>query len=1340
MLFKIKSISVLAVLLCFCTCTQADAQNQYEQSASFDTRDGLSHNHIYQTFQDKRGFIWLVTGNGLQFYDGHVFKKIIDWPVIMSPRETSILFEDNSGRLWINTAGTFRVVNTSTLIHRNASEVVQAPPGDRIADIMAAGDNTVYLATENGLLVEFDPEKGSQRELFRSKKGAFSFFRGSGQAQALWLRFNATAGGLAEICSVEKSGSILFSDKISDVAVGKVISGGRLAVMSHINFTLTDRTGEKKSWNLYKQGVPAEVHLWEFDEDVVKRTIYACNDDKLYVFNPENGEEITGLRVEGLRSVASIYHLMTDRVGNIWLSTINGLIKLSETGRRFQRLFWENPALKNDPFVNSCRGFAEDAAGNIYLSVSGNLYKKTKAGNSFRSITSFDGAIYAVSPAENACLWITRGDLAILNTATDEKRILPMPPEVRLDNIWSLYDDGHIVWLGHGSELLYFDKKLGKILTYNEYNEFDVLKGAIVYEIVRLPSSENRWLITSKGIFELNPSKGIMARYAAESTGKYNIPFNNVRHIFFDDGRIWMATAAGLVAWNRGDGKWKTYTQKDGLPNDNLYAVYGDQYGFLWMSSDQGIIQFHKESGKFRHFTEADGISNNEFNRISHLMASDGSIYFGSVNGVTAFHPADFRADFFNDKALSPELVEARLFSAADNRETDQLPEFLSAGQLTMYPGDRYLKIRFGNPNLINSGSGGEYLFRIEGIHSDWQPINFPEITLSGMPYGLYYLEVRTKPVTGKLSDAVLRIPIEIVAPFYMKWWFWVVVLLTALAGVRAWTNYRSASLIRRQKELETAINDATQRINADNELIRQQAGRIARLSEEKTRFYINLTHEFRTPLSLIIGPLKAVVRNRLMKRQEQHEYISTAIRNAEQLIKLANDMLFLEKEDVAPQPVRLATVNLISTVQDIIGAYQYAAMLRHIRITLISGNTDGLAWVTDMDKLTMILGNLLQNAIKFSPEYSKVVITLEHTPDGLVIQVKDQGRGISPVDMPHIFERFYQTQLPNTPMEGGTGIGLAIVRELVELLKGDISVESRPGQGASFSVSLPVLAPTAVDAESALAAGAHPVPFYSDSAAEKPVLLLVEDNTDFQEFLKGTLNQYFTVHTACNGETAMSFLMENRLPDLIVCDAMMPYMDGFQLIDYLKAVDAYAAIPVLMLTARAGQTDRNRALSYGVTHYLVKPFDEPELIRIVLRLTEKNTERPGFLDTGNFAALIQHLSDEEIQWMRQFESVLMSQLGNPDFSVPALAASMGIGKNTLYRKLYDIAGMKPNDFIQEARLQKARHLLERMRYSRLNEVMEAVGLKDARHFSQLYYNRFGKFPESYYAVPDNFR
>jgi len=398
----------------------------------------------------------------------------------------------------------------------------------------------------------------------------------------------------------------------------------------------------------------------------------------------------------------------------------------------------------------------------------------------------------------------------------------------------------------------------------------------------------------------------------------------------------------------------------------------------------------------------------------------------------------------------------------------------------------------------------------------------------------------------------------------------------------------------------------------------------------------------------------------------------------------------------------------------------------------------------TDEKKLEILLNNLISNAIKYTGAKGYVNIqAIKEQDHQVAIHVKDNGRGIHPLDQPHIFERFYQTQLKDAAIEGGVGIGLSVAKEITELLGGRISFVSKWGEGSTFSIFLPQNEITTIP--DPLLATFNSDPKVSISPAihqgNKPRVLVVDDNSDLTDLLDLVLKQDFQVFKAFNGEDALVSLQSNPLPDIIICDIMMPLMDGFQLVERLKATPAFAFIPIFMLTARSKEADQQQALMLGVDEYILKPFDVQELLHLLRSMLERRAkykieqhDELILTEKLNVPNNIEHSTDDVV-WLRQFENLILEQLTDLDFSVPKLAQLLSMSKNTLYRKLFRLTGLKPLDYIQEARLTQARKLLESQTCKDLSEVLRNIGLKDAGAFSASFKKRYGKSPASFFDV-----
>ncbi len=523
------------------------------------------------------------------------------------------------------------------------------------------------------------------------------------------------------------------------------------------------------------------------------------------------------------------------------------------------------------------------------------------------------------------------------------------------------------------------------------------------------------------------------------------------------------------------------------------------------------------------------------------------------------------------------------------------------------------------------------------------------------------------------------------------------------------------------------------------NVLIRQQSEQLKTLDAAKSRFFANVSHELRTPLTLILGPIKTLLReNQLTEKQAR--LLNMTNQSGKQLEQLVNEILDLQKLEAGKMELQLQPTELSA----FFGSYaaQFGSLAQRKAIDFSFGMVADHEAVANIDreKCRQILYNLLSNAFKFTPEGGRIKSTLSLNNNTLELVVADTGPGIHPDDLTHLFDRFFQTNLPDQPADGGTGIGLALCQEYAVLFGGKIEVESAPGKGSVFRVAFPVevvdhlTAPAFRSApdDSAIAAAAKPVKkkaAVSDEA--KPTLLVVEDNPELQDYMRLILEEKYNVVTAEHGQAALDCLLHTANCQLILSDLMMPVMDGYQLLEKLKSDDATRHIPVIMLTARAEVKDKLKALRIGVDDYLTKPFDEEELLvrieNLLKNLAARREETSNEAEAWEAAPPIVSAADR--CWLEAFEVCVRKNLSNDLFSIPMLAQEFMMSQSTLLRQLKRLTGLTPVQYLLEMRLNKARQLLEDRTYDSLAKVAAESGYSDLRSFSRSFRLRFGKLP-----------
>jgi signal transduction histidine kinase/DNA-binding response OmpR family regulator len=552
----------------------------------------------------------------------------------------------------------------------------------------------------------------------------------------------------------------------------------------------------------------------------------------------------------------------------------------------------------------------------------------------------------------------------------------------------------------------------------------------------------------------------------------------------------------------------------------------------------------------------------------------------------------------------------------------------------------------------------------------------------------------------------------------------------------------------------------ARAKLARQNAIIEQQAAELKELDIAKSRLFANISHELRTPLTLMLGPASSLAK-RLPPDSSEQSFLDMIKANGEQLLRRVNEILDLSKLDAGQLEVTEEAVQVPDVLRRQIGLFESYAYQQGIALKYEDRLPAGLSLAADEDKLCKIVGNLLSNAIKFTPPDGSVELLSERRGESLAIEVSDSGRGIPPKDLAHIFERFYQSKHTQTPLEGGTGIGLAFCKELANALGGDIEARSTLGTGSTFTLLLPyreMQAPAEAEVSTqevqpGAAEGSQPITLQQSPTEDKKQrgrILVVEDNIELQRYIAHVLAPYHSVQGAANGQEALHWLQDNGpdAVDLILSDVMMPAMDGFTLLQRVKADEQLKRLPVIMLTALAQQESRLKALRIGVDDYLLKPFQEEELLARVDSLLKNyrirtaaskeeadlsNAKAAGQLakeENANFVSEDRQDAGEE--WLQQLEAKTLSHISNTNFTMDDLAEEMHMSRRQFYRAVKANTGLTPNQYTLEVRFQQARQLLEQKRFSNVKRVAYEVGFKDTRYFSQQYKKRFGRLPSGY--------
>ena len=852
-----------------------------------------------------------------------------------------------------------------------------------------------------------------------------------------------------------------------------------------------------------------------------------------------------------------------------------------------------------------------------------------------------------------------------------------------------------------------------------------------------LESKDVLWLATTKGLYRVNRRSGSAEaiRFTTDRVG--------VQRLCRDTrGRLWLGTTSrGLFVIDSTDQVVFSVDKSKGLLNNIVTTMLEDDSGILWVGTYDGINLISPEGQIIGKVTAAHGLISNECNRWSACRTSDGRLFFGSVLGLSVIDPVQWKARNLSQER--PYIFLTALTSRYGEETTDivdHLPA-LEAGQRIELPAANrnisasFMLTRYASPE-INTYA---YTFSLPG--SEWQYLGTEStVVLNALPPGSYDLIIRGMDGNGNWSDPPLVVPLQVRRFFYQQWWFYTLCAFPFV--ILAWIWLRQQRKARLYLEREVLHRTAT---------IRDQAARLEEMDHVKTRLYTNITHEFRTPLTVILGLANTLRRS--PASQDVGHAAELIHRNGDSLLDLVNQMLDLRKLESGAMPLHLVQDDIVRFVRYLAESFRPMAEARQLHFRLLT-ELESMYMDFDPEKVRQVIANLVSNAIKFTPAHGEVYLQLDHHQDlageQLAIRVKDTGIGIPADRIGRIFEQFYQVDDSHTRRGEGTGIGLTLAMELVRLMGGTLNVTSQMGLGTTFTFSLPVtrLAPGPMDSEDMAGIGLSlpvgsspavikdPTEHISDDPG-KPKVMIVEDNPDVIHYLIACLEPQYAVRIAMDGQEGMD-AARDEIPDAIISDIMMPVKDGLALCRELKEDIRTSHIPIILLTAKADQISLLEGLRHGADAYLAKPFDAEELrvrLRQLLDLRKRLHARYSLLS----APIIEQDGEPQPEdaFMGRFAEAVDRFLDDDTLDGNQLSVTMGLSRSQLHRKLKAITGKSTMEAVRDIRLARSRELLADPGKS-ISEVAYAVGFKYPETFSRAFSDAFGESPSSWRARTAN--
>lgn len=1340
----------------------------------FNVEQGLSQSWVMSLEQDDLGFIWIGTSNGLNKFDGYNFTIYSSNNQVENSLPSNFIQSlelDDTGNLWVGTnAGLCMYDYKSDYFIRQDSFTQQS------VNCLLVNNNILYAGTSDGIFILDIATNKILAELSTTLNNQFAI-----------PRINAIAANAEDNIFIGTSeGLFTFSlDKNNPAHEAKLIS---IEYLSEKNISALEVDSDNRVWI-----GTSEFGLYLLDDASKKEEIVNFHHQ---IFN------------ESSIGSGKILALTVDNDGKLWIGIENyGLdildLKNFKTENASFHHNLNDPSRHNSLSNNSVYSIFNDNRGDIWFGIYGgglNFYNND--GDNFKVLNHIHNEENSlinnnvnVIEKRNGHLWVgTEGGISVLNLATHSYRHYTHKDgdfsTLSTNAIWSIYFDAlDNVWVGTwAGGLNKLDKSRNKFSHFNfeEDNEHSLASDNIF--AIAEDSNKHLWMATmGGGLNKLSLESGLIDRISLGSSTNFSTLINELRHLYFNSrGELWFSTSisvgflnsitllpthfypnfkdtlsfsgngayiifedskknmwfgtdAGLNYFSREESTFKNYSIEDGLPDNSIKSIEEDCHGNFWMGTNKGLVKFSNaitipESPVFKTYDASDGLPGNEFNRRSSYKDEAGVFYFGGTNGITIFHP-----DSIKENTLIPKVVftDFLIFNKPVSIGSDDSPlnkHISLTKELTLKPYQTVFTINFAALNFIASEKN-TYAYILEGFDPDWNLVGSKKTaTYTNLNPGAYIFKVKAANNDGFWCEKPSELVITVLPPWYKTIWAFIGYIVLLLISIFTFILLSQ----RRFKEKQALQFEKKQR-EQDKEL-----------TQQRLQFFTNISHEFRTPLTLIYGPIEDILKNCLHKiPDEVRVRLATIYKNALRLNRLANELMDFRKLQFNKLKMNLSQQDICAFTRNVTNLFTEEAKLQKINLVLDIADKPVFLWF-DPSMIEKVLFNLLSNAFKVTPEKGeiKVHLQLDSQPKNseeeaqtswVSIGVSDTGAGLEQHQIEKIFERFYQTDNQSKTYYSSTGIGLSLSKSLIEKHEGDISVESTVGKGSNFVFWLRTgnehFADQDLKKASREVVGEHPYPLpkielkdVERTDIKNTSILIVEDNKELRKYLVGELEHYYKVYEAANGEIGIE-LTEKHLPDIIVSDVLMPEKDGYELCRAIKSNQKISHIPIILLTARAAIEDQIEGTEAGADAYIIKPFN-PSLLKSKINqlLNSRRVLFAKFSSELNVVPGMDVFTNYDKDFLKKVSNFVLDNIIDSELSVEVLGDKMNLSRSQLYRKIKSLTGHTATEFIRIIRLEQAKKLITISKLP-INEVCYKVGFATPSYFSKCYKEHFGKLP-----------
>ncbi len=1213
--FSVVLSIIFAIILSNLSLLQLHGQPLYFHHLTVD--NGLPHNMVNSLVEDKYGFMWIATMEGLCRFDGY---------------KVTTYYSDNT--------------KTSLINHR--------------------------------------PIK-----LYRDSN------------DDIWIRFSTTT----QVCkyNYQTDDFSRFELEELDMLLQNALS------RDAIPRTTYHSASNHLMWNLSNNS------LLQMDTKTLEKYIYQSNSSQ-----------------EGALSDSYVLVIYLDSNDILWVGTDNGGVHYADVNRKAFNHYTYGVG-------NSIRTLCEDDEERLWIGTRNNGIIRMNRDRSFYSTFSYshtnqdqiaNNQIRKIYKDSKGIIWIgTRGGLYKYNSVTNKIKHFTTKTQSSVPHNW-IYaineDINGTLWIGTWNGIASYDSKTDSIITH-KVDGINSVRG------IAKGKNGGLWIATERGLIFLDYILNSGDITALKTTYyRYIKNSNSINNDFIysidvdEDGNVWIGTAKGLCMYDIQKSMFINFHDAEYISDSGIRGVicYKDD---VWISYGKGLTKINRKTFAMRHYDKFDGLQNNEFSEDAYYKNETGELFFGGNNGLNTFFP-----DSIKDNPHPPKVVFTGLRiqnkPVVVNQEINGTvilkTPLLVTQSLEFNHKQKEFEIEFSALHYSNP-SKNRYAYKLDGFDEEWIYLSSPRRSAiySGLPAGKYTLQVKAANSDGVWSDQPVKMNIRILPPWWESWWAYIVYALLLL-----FVFLLINRIIFVRKNLKHRI-----------QLEQVKAEKAEEISRIRSTFFTGISHELRTPVTLIIDPLRKLISGEDMNVAKTYDLM---YRNALRLLNLINQLLDFRKVESAAQTLRLVQQDIVAFVRNAMAMFEYAAEKRNIALKLESKEECRML-AFDGNILDKILTNLISNALKYSPDNTQITVRLSEQEDQwLAIQIIDQGIGIAPEMKDKIFDLFFRVE---NNKKIGSGIGLALTKELVQLHEGYITVNSEQGKGSCFTVLLPIsLQSTSLEYEREQEVISEEIVFEADrtdsvdestdgdaESSDKPLLLIIEDNDDIRSYIKKSLSNDYSVASASNGKDGLRKALE-IIPDLIVSDIMMPEMSGIELTEQLKTDERTSHIPVILLTARQSDEARMEGYETGADDYIIKPFNSVLLKIRIKNLIESRRKLRALFGSGTQIELKKiSVNPADEKFINRAVDIVKQYISDSNFTPDIFAQEMAVSRAQLFRKIKAMTNQTVQEFITTIKLNRAAELLLTSDLQ-IGEISIDCGFSNASNFRRSFLKKFGVTPSEY--------